>query len=60
MNPPASPLKAIFRSAGSSPYTLTLGAFLQKSAAAETITYSRQLLYAYGDSSILALRLFAP
>ncbi len=61
MNPPASSIKAVWRSSGSSPYTLSLGTTLNKSTEIENIVYSRQLIYAsLSDSSVLALRLFAP
>jgi hypothetical protein len=60
MNPPGSPIKAVWHSAGSSPYTLSLGSELSKSTELENIVYSRQLIYAREGESVLALRLFAP
>lgn len=60
MNPPATPIRAVWRSAGSSPYSLIVGTSLSRSNALETIAYSRQLLYAQEDGAVLAVRLFAP
>jgi subtilisin family serine protease len=60
MNPPSTPIKAVWRSTGSSPFSLSLGSPLPKSAELENIVYSRQLLYACDDESIMALRMFIP
>ncbi len=59
-NPPAGPVKAVWRSLGQPPVVLTLGSSLQKRAETDTIVYSRQLVYGIDTTSVLALRLFAP
>lgn len=61
-NPAAGSIKAVWRGGGSqTPFTLNFGSSLSKSVDTETIVYSRQLIYAStSDSSVLALRLFAP
>jgi hypothetical protein len=59
-NPPSSPERAVYTSTGSAPYSVTMGPTLQKESTQDMIVYSRQLVFAGDDSSVLALRLFEP
>lgn len=61
MNPPGTSIKGVYRSADSSPYSLSLGGFLSKpEEAAEEITYSRQIIFGQNEDAALALRIAAP
>lgn len=60
MNPPGTSIKGVYRSAGSSPYSLSLGGYLNKPDAPEEITYSRQILFGQNEGAVLALRIVAP
>ena len=58
-NPPGTTAKAIWRSAGSSPYTLTLGpdGGLGKSMAGENFVYNRRLVYYLDNEAALILQM---
>ncbi|MDZ7289193.1 MAG: S8 family serine peptidase [candidate division KSB1 bacterium] len=61
-NPYGGTAKAVWRSAGTAPYTLTLGPSggLGKSAANEIFVYNRRVLYSLDTTAVLALQMGGP
>ncbi len=58
-NPPGATAKAVWRSAGSAPYTLTLGPSggLGKGLAEENFAYHRRSIYSMNSTSVLSLQM---